>query len=140
MQAYFSEKNQLGHNLQRYMCIHAPGTDSLCSLPSLFPTSRPLCGRLPTESEQKYLSHKLISQQQKIFLYYLPIILKLQYLTPPFWATLRQMPKGLPEGLPMGRMQMTLANCIPSFRGIPRNSQEFLGILKNSQLCKLTLI
>ena len=23
---------------------------------------------------------------------------------PPFWATLRQMPKGLPEGLPMGRM------------------------------------
>ena len=30
-------------------------------------------------------------------------------------------------------MQITLANWIPSFLGIPRNS---LGILKNSQLCK----
>ena len=43
------------------MFIHPPGADSLCSLPSLLPTSRPLCKRLPTESEKQYLSDKLTS-------------------------------------------------------------------------------
>ena len=43
------------------MFIHPPGADSLCSLPSLFPTCTPLCGRLPTESEEKYLWDKLTS-------------------------------------------------------------------------------
>ena len=65
------------------MFIHPPGADSLCSLPSLFPTSRPLCGRSPTESEEKYLSDKLIPLAAKIFIYYLPIIVKLQQLPPP---------------------------------------------------------
>ena len=70
-------------NLQCYMSIHPPGADSLCSLPSLFPTCTPLCGRSPTESEEKYLSDKLIPQPANIFIYYLPIILKLQQLPPP---------------------------------------------------------
>ena len=68
------------------MFIHPPGADSLCSLPSLFPTSEPLCGRLPTEREEKYLLDQLISSQANNFIYYLPInlpiISKLPHLPP----------------------------------------------------------
>ena len=98
----FQKREKLGHNLQCYMFIHPPGADSLCSLPSLFPTSEPLCGRLPTEREEKYLLDQLISLQANNFIYYLPInlpiISKLPHLPLPPWATQVQMPRGLPEG------------------------------------------
>ena len=75
MQAHFPEKNQIrAYNLQCYMFIHPPGADSLCSLPSLFPTSRPLCGRSPAESEEKYLSDKPVSSQTYLFIICQPFL------------------------------------------------------------------
>ena len=66
--------------------VHSPTWCRLTFFPSIsFPgaTSRPLCGRSPTEIEKRYLSDKLISLQGNIFIYYLLVILKLQQLPPP---------------------------------------------------------
>ena len=105
MQANFSEKNQIrAYNLQCYMFIHPPGVDSLSSLPSLFLTSEPLCGRSPTESEEKYLSDNTVSLQANIFIYYLPTIFKLQHLPPPSYAAHRQTSGRLPKTFLVGRM------------------------------------
>ena len=86
------------------MFIHPPGVDSLSSLPSLSPTSEPLCGRSPTESEEKYLSDNTVSLQANIFIYYLPTIFKLQHLPPPSYAAHIQMSGRLPKMLLVGRM------------------------------------
>ena len=86
------------------MFIHPPGADSLCSLPSLFPTSRPLCGRSSAESEEKCLSDKPVSSQANIFIYYLPTIFKLQHLPPPSCAAHRQTSGRLPKMLLVGRI------------------------------------